>query len=58
MVLAVISDGTSKPPPKPINGVEGKKRLKLLGVTLENNVCRWDQHVDDLLRTPEVECIF
>ncbi len=45
----LLSGGTSKPPPVPIDGIEHKKWLKLLGVTFEDNVCCWDLHVDGLL---------
>ena len=38
----LLSGGTSKPPPGPINGV------KLLGVTFEDDVCCWELQVDDL----------
>jgi hypothetical protein len=50
----------SEPPPAPIEGIERKKWLKLLGVTFEDEVCCWDLHVDGLLSKarPEVECIF
>lgn len=45
----LLSGGTSKPPPAPIEDIERKKWLKLLGVTLEDDVCCWDLHVDALL---------
>ena len=38
-----------QPPPGPINGIERKKWLKLLGVTFEDDVCCWELQVDDLL---------
>ena len=45
----LLSGGTSKPPPAPIEGIERKEWLKLLGVTFEDDVCCWDLHVDGLL---------
>ena len=45
----LLSGGTSKPPPVPIEGIERKEWLKLLGVTFEEDVCCWDLHVDGLL---------
>jgi hypothetical protein len=45
----LLSGGTSKPPPAPIEGIERKKWLKLRGVTFEDDVCCWDLHVDGLL---------
>ena len=45
----LLSGGTSKPPPGPINGIKRKKWLKLLGVTFEDDVCCWELQVDDLL---------
>ena len=37
----LLSGGTSKPSPGPINGIKRKKWLKLLGVTFEDDVCCW-----------------
>ena len=54
----LLSGGTSKPPPGPINGIKRKKWLKLLGITFEDDVCCWELQVDDLLSKLEVECIF
>ena len=45
----LLTGGISKPPPAPIEGIERKKWLKLLGVTFEDDVCCWDLHVDGLL---------
>ena len=45
----LLSGGTSKPPPGPIDGIKRKKWLKLLGVTFEDDVCCWELQVDDLL---------
>ena len=45
----LLSGGTSKPPPGPINGIKRKKWLKLLGITFEDDVCCWELQVDDLL---------
>ena len=45
----LLSGGTSKPPPGPINGIKRKKWLKLLGVTFEDDVCCWELQVDELL---------
>ena len=45
----LLSGGTSKPPPVPIDGIEHKKWLNLLGVTFEDVFCFWDLHVDGLL---------
>ena len=45
----LLSGGTSKPPPRPINGIKGKEWLKLLGVTFEDDICCWELQVDDLL---------
>ena len=44
----LLSGGTSKPPPGPINGIKRKKCLNLLGVTFEDDVCCWELQVDDL----------
>ncbi|CAB4017597.1 Hypothetical predicted protein [Paramuricea clavata] len=45
----LLSGGTSKPPPAPIEGIERKEWLKLLGVTFKDDVCCWDLHVNGLL---------
>ncbi len=45
----LLSGGKFKPPPVPIDGIERKKWLKLLGVTFEDDVCCWDLHVDGLV---------
>jgi hypothetical protein len=45
----LLSGGTSKPPPAPMEGTERKKWLKLLGVAFEDDVSCWDLHVDGLL---------
>ena len=45
----LLSGGTSKPPPGPIDGIKRKKWLKLLGVTCEDDVCCLELQVDDLL---------
>ena len=45
----LLSGGTSKPPPGPINGIKRKKWLKFLGITFEDDVCCWELQDDDLL---------
>ena len=45
----LLSSGTSKIPPVPIQGIQGKKWLKLLGLISEDNACCWDLQVDGLL---------
>ena len=45
----LLSGGTSKTPPAPIEGTERKKWLKLLGIIFEDDVCCWDLHIDGLL---------
>ena len=36
--------------PLPISGIERKNELKLFGVTLNENPCNWDTHIDSLLQ--------
>ena len=45
----VISKGSLKQLPPPIDGIKRKKWLDLLGVTFQDDLCCWDLHVDKLL---------
>ena len=45
----VISKGSLKQPPPPIDGIRRKKWMKLLGVKFQDDPCCWDLHVDELL---------
>ena len=47
----VISKGSLKQLPPPIDGIKRKKWLVLLGVTFQDDLCCWDLHVDKLLST-------
>ena len=45
----VISKGSLKQLPPPIDGIRRKKWMKLLGVKFQDDPCCWDLHVDELL---------
>ena len=44
----VISKGSLKQLPPPIDGIRQKKWMKLLGVKFQDDPCCWDLHVDEL----------
>ena len=44
----VISKGSLKQLPPPIDGIRRKKWIKLLGVNFQDHPCCWDLHVDEL----------
>ena len=46
----VVRGKTNKFLPLPISGIERKNELKLFGVTLNENPCNWDTHIDSLLQ--------
>ena len=48
----VISKGSLKQLPPPIDGIRRKKWMKLLGVKFQDDPCCWDLHVDELLSKP------
>ena len=54
----LLSGGTSKPPPGPINSIKRKIWLKLLGVTFEDDVCCWSCKLTTCCPKLEVECTF
>ena len=45
----VISVTTKKPLPEPMKDIERKEELKLLGVTLHEQPCKWDTHIDHMI---------
>ena len=46
----VVRGKTNKSLPLPTSGIERKNELKLFGVTLNENPCNWDTHIDSLLQ--------
>ncbi|CAB3989758.1 RNA-directed DNA polymerase from transposon BS [Paramuricea clavata] len=46
----VVRGKTNKSLPLPISGIERKNEFKLFGVTLNENPCNWDTHIDSLLQ--------
>ena len=45
----LLKSGSLKVPPDPLAIVERKPKLKLLGVTFENDPVNWDSHIDHVL---------
>ena len=45
----LLKSGSLKVPPAPLAIVERKTKLKLLGVTFENDPVNWDSHIDHVL---------
>jgi hypothetical protein len=45
----VIHSKTTKPMPQPIQDIERKESLKLLGITFQNTPTSWNIHIDNLL---------
>ena len=46
----IVRGKTNKSPPIPISGIERKSELNLFGVTLNENPCNWDTHINSLLQ--------
>lgn len=46
----VVRGNTFVPLPDPFPSIERKTWLKILGVTLQDNPCKWDLHFEEMLR--------
>jgi len=45
----IVKSSSQKVPPAPLAMVERKTKLKLLGITLEDDPVNWDSHIDHML---------
>ena len=45
----ILKRGSLKVPPAPLAIVERKSKLKLLGITFEDDPVNWDSHIDHVL---------
>ena len=45
----ILKSTSQKVPPAPLAIVERKTKLKLLGITFEDDPVNWDSHIDHML---------